>query len=185
MGLYYLQSRYYNPTLGRFLNADALVSTGQGVLGNNMFAYCRNNPVTRVDFSGTWDVDCFDSDGNPITDEKDQWGRSSCGGCGGSSTTGENSGGGNGKGIPQNAYDILNYVKGHNGSPPKGYKGGQVFQNDGRNGGDVLPNKYAPFYEYDIYPKVAGQSRGMERIIIGNGAAWYTCDHYMTFIQME
>ena len=52
MGLYYLQSRYYNPTIGRFLNADALVSTGQGVLGNNMFAYCNNNPVCRYDEYG-------------------------------------------------------------------------------------------------------------------------------------
>ena len=52
MGLYYLQSRYYNPTLGRFLNADALVSTGQGVLGNNMFAYCLNNPIFYTDASG-------------------------------------------------------------------------------------------------------------------------------------
>ena len=31
--LYYLQSRYYNPEIGRFINADALVSTGQGNLG--------------------------------------------------------------------------------------------------------------------------------------------------------
>ena len=44
-GLYYLQSRYYDPEVGRFINADALVSTGQGILGNNMFAYCGNNPV--------------------------------------------------------------------------------------------------------------------------------------------
>ena len=36
--LYYLQSRYYNPNTGRFMNADILVSTGQGLLGNNMFA---------------------------------------------------------------------------------------------------------------------------------------------------
>ena len=36
---YYLQSRYYNPEVGRFLNADALSSTGQGFSGNNMFAY--------------------------------------------------------------------------------------------------------------------------------------------------
>lgn len=35
-GFYYLQSRYYDPELGRFLNADVLVSTGQGLLGNNM-----------------------------------------------------------------------------------------------------------------------------------------------------
>ena len=50
--LYYLQSRYYNPEIGRFINADALVSTGQGLLGNNMFAYCRNNPVIFIDPSG-------------------------------------------------------------------------------------------------------------------------------------
>ena len=44
-GLYYLQSRYYDPETGRFINADEFVSTGQGILGNNMFAYCGNNPV--------------------------------------------------------------------------------------------------------------------------------------------
>ena len=54
-GLYYLQSRYYNPTWGRFINADALVSTGQGMLGNNMFAYCANNPVMGYDPTGYWD----------------------------------------------------------------------------------------------------------------------------------
>ncbi len=52
--LYYLQSRYYNPEWGRFLNADALVSTGQGELGNNMFAYCNNNPVNYCDASGQY-----------------------------------------------------------------------------------------------------------------------------------
>ena len=50
--LYYLQSRYYDPDLGRFLNADAFASTGQGILGNNMFAYCGNNPVSRKDTNG-------------------------------------------------------------------------------------------------------------------------------------
>ena len=51
-GFYYLQSRYYNPEVGRFINADALVATGQGLLGNNMFAYCNNNPVNYIDPSG-------------------------------------------------------------------------------------------------------------------------------------
>ena len=51
-GLYHLQSRYYNPDWGRFISADALVSTGQGLLGNNMFAYCNNNPVNGYDPSG-------------------------------------------------------------------------------------------------------------------------------------
>ena len=50
--LFYLQSRYYNPRIGRFINADALVSTGQGLLGNNMFAYCLNNPVNACDPAG-------------------------------------------------------------------------------------------------------------------------------------
>jgi hypothetical protein len=50
--LYYLQSRYYNPAIGRFINADVLVSSGQGILGNNMFAYCTNNPVGYSDPNG-------------------------------------------------------------------------------------------------------------------------------------
>jgi len=50
--LYYLQSRYYSRTTGRFINADAFTSTGQGLLGNNMFAYCLNNPANGVDPTG-------------------------------------------------------------------------------------------------------------------------------------
>lgn len=49
-GLYYLQSRYYNPKVGRFLNADGQLN--DDVLGNNTFAYCSNNPITRSDDSG-------------------------------------------------------------------------------------------------------------------------------------
>ena len=52
-GLYYLQSRYYDPEVGRFVNADVYVSTGQGILSANMFAYCLNNPITYGDYSGT------------------------------------------------------------------------------------------------------------------------------------
>ena len=68
--LYYLQSRYYDPALGRFISADAFASTGQGILGNNMFAYCRNNPVIRKDASGTDDVRVTDAneDDNPLND---------------------------------------------------------------------------------------------------------------------
>ena len=53
-GLYYLQSRYYDPEMGRFINADAFASTGQGVIGNNMFTYCLNNPVSNTDHAGTY-----------------------------------------------------------------------------------------------------------------------------------
>ena len=54
-GWYYLQSRYYDPSIGRFISADVLLSTGQGVLGHNSFAYCGNNPITRTDaFGYSW-----------------------------------------------------------------------------------------------------------------------------------
>ena len=51
-GLYYLQSRYYDPTTCRFINADSYASTGQGILGCNMFAYCGNNPINCIDQTG-------------------------------------------------------------------------------------------------------------------------------------
>ena len=51
-GWYYLQSRYYNPELGRFISADVYLSTGQGVLGHNAYAYCLNNPVNCLDSAG-------------------------------------------------------------------------------------------------------------------------------------
>ena len=53
-GLYYLGSRYYNPETGRFINADGYVSTGQGILGDNTFAYCQNNPIKYGDTEGTF-----------------------------------------------------------------------------------------------------------------------------------
>ena len=52
-GFYYLQSRYYDPETGRFLNADETVLTGQGITSGNMYAYCGNNPVMRTDPSGS------------------------------------------------------------------------------------------------------------------------------------
>ena len=55
--LYYLNSRYYDPETGRFINADGTVSTEQGILCANMFAYCENNPITRIDSNGRfWNI---------------------------------------------------------------------------------------------------------------------------------
>ena len=65
-GLYYLQSRYYNPKWGRFLNADGYVSTGTGLLGYNMYAYCDNNPVMGYDPTGEWNWGTFLSGANLI-----------------------------------------------------------------------------------------------------------------------
>ncbi len=53
--MYYLQSRYYDPNTGRFINADdtsVLQATQGDLLGANLFAYCGNNPVMNSDPSG-------------------------------------------------------------------------------------------------------------------------------------
>ncbi len=57
-GLYYLQTRYYDPEIGRFLNSDDLEYLGSGAeLSNyNLFAYCNNNPVAGYDPTGTFKI---------------------------------------------------------------------------------------------------------------------------------
>lgn len=51
-GFYYLQSRYYDPTVGRWINVDSILSTEYGLLGYDLFAYCNNDPVNNIDQSG-------------------------------------------------------------------------------------------------------------------------------------
>ncbi len=50
-GLYYLQSRYYDPEVGRFINADSILDN-RHISTLNVYAYCGNNPVNRVDPNG-------------------------------------------------------------------------------------------------------------------------------------
>ena len=51
-GFYYLQSRYYDPAICRFINADSYVSTGEDLRGLNMYAYCMNAPACMIDPDG-------------------------------------------------------------------------------------------------------------------------------------
>lgn len=53
-GWYYLQSRYYNPEWGRFLNADGYLNANGDIIGFNLFAYCSNNPIMGYDPTGEW-----------------------------------------------------------------------------------------------------------------------------------
>ena len=53
-GFYYVSSRYYDPEIGRFINADAAIGQIGNVQGTNMFAYCFNNPVNMSDPTGNW-----------------------------------------------------------------------------------------------------------------------------------
>ncbi len=52
--LYYINSRYYNPEWGRFVNGDMYISTGQGSNGCNMFNYCGNNHINRFENGNSW-----------------------------------------------------------------------------------------------------------------------------------
>ena len=52
-GLYYLNSRYYNPEFGRFISADRFASTDVTMpLSANAYSYCENNPIARKDVDG-------------------------------------------------------------------------------------------------------------------------------------
>ena len=53
-GLYYLQSRYYDPETSRFINSDVYSDSSAGMLAYNLFLYCANNPVSGYDPNGTW-----------------------------------------------------------------------------------------------------------------------------------
>ena len=50
--LYYLNSRYYSPKMGRFINCDVLISSSKTVIGYNLYTCCSNNPVGKLDKYG-------------------------------------------------------------------------------------------------------------------------------------
>ena len=50
--LYYLNSRYYNPVWGRFLNADGIICANGDIFGYNLYVYCNNNPIVNKDENG-------------------------------------------------------------------------------------------------------------------------------------
>lgn len=71
-GLYYLNSRYYDPQTGRFINAEPNVDYGKfddgaGLNGYNVFAYCANNPVMFKDDSREFVVSISIGIGSLIT----------------------------------------------------------------------------------------------------------------------
>lgn len=82
---------------------------------------------------------------------------------------------------PQKAYDLLKRLEARQGIPLPGYVGGRNFQNRERR----LPRGY--YREYDVNPKIRGRARDAERIVIEQrtGKAFYTGDHYRTFIPLN
>ena len=76
---------------------------------------------------------------------------------------------------------MLAEIERRHGEPPPGHVGGRTFQNRERR----LPR--GSYREYDVDPKAPGRSRGAERIVIEqrSGKAYYTRDHYETFVPMN
>ncbi len=83
--------------------------------------------------------------------------------------------------VPPSARDTLKALEARHGDPLPGYAGGRTFQNRER----ALPR--GRYREYDVHPKVPGKNRGAERIVIDQltGKAYYTADHYRSFIPMN
>ncbi len=88
--------------------------------------------------------------------------------------------------IPAAAYETLQYVQKYNRAP-KGYVGGRRFGNyEKRLPGKTVGGARIIYREWDIYPKIPGRNRGAERLVTGSDQrAWYTADHYESFILMR
>lgn len=92
--------------------------------------------------------------------------------------------------FPTAATSVLQHVQ-QTGKAPSGYVGGRNFQNDGRGGGQVLPETDSQgstitYKEFDTKPYQKGLNRGAERIVVGSdGSAYYTSNHYKTFTKMN
>ena len=71
---YYLQSRYYDPTICRFINADGYTSTSQNIVSYNMYTYCGNDPINAIDPSGHIpNRAVMMTDGSTISDYSRAW----------------------------------------------------------------------------------------------------------------
>ncbi|MPR34161.1 hypothetical protein GBK04_12490 [Cytophagaceae bacterium SJW1-29] len=88
--------------------------------------------------------------------------------------------------IPSKVREVLNYVREHDRAPA-GYVGGRPFGNYE----NLLPKTTAQgkpikYREWDVDPKKADQNRGAERLVTGSdGRAWYTRDHYNSFVEVK
>ncbi len=92
-------------------------------------------------------------------------------------------------GAEQKVLTVLAVID-RTGQAPAGYRGGTQFVNDGRGGGEVLPTQDASgnsitYREWDVNP-YTGANRGAERLVTGSdGSAWYTSDHYTSFVRIR
>lgn len=87
---------------------------------------------------------------------------------------------------PSHARETLAYIRQHGYAPP-GYVGGRIFGNyEGQLPRYDAHRKRIEYREWDVRPKAEGRNRGAERLVTGSdGRAWYTADHYRTFLEVR
>jgi guanyl-specific ribonuclease Sa len=92
--------------------------------------------------------------------------------------------------VPRKVLQVLEYVE-KNHHAPDGYEGGRTFLNLGNGGDQSLPNFDAngnsiKYREWDVNSHAPGKNRGAERLVTGSdGRAYYTANHYRTFIRVR
>lgn len=88
--------------------------------------------------------------------------------------------------IPPAARETLAYIRQHGYAAP-GYVGGRVFGNyEGALPRYDARRKRILYREWDVHPMAEHRNRGAERLVTGSdGRAWYTDDHYRTFLEVK
>lgn len=88
--------------------------------------------------------------------------------------------------IPTYVLENLQFIR-SNGHAPEGYVGGREFQNREKRLPQKKPDgKKIRYSEWDVHPKEQGKNRGPERLVTGSDhSAYYTKDHYKTFLKIE
>lgn len=83
--------------------------------------------------------------------------------------------------VPQKVFSVWEEVS-RTGEAPEGFAGGRKFANRER----LLPTT-GSYREYDVDPRPKGGTRNAERLVIDkiSGEAWYTDDHYGSFVKLE
>jgi RHS repeat-associated protein len=210
-GLYYARNRNYSPSLGRWINQDP----AGYINGANTYQFVMSNPVGNVDPMGLagvsddvndegesgswWEAlwsDLFGGElyqGPPIVTPtggvEPPWmqaidaARAERVARGGPCPVYDN------PATPKNARDTLAFID-QTGQAPPGYRGGKPWENDGRQGGQVLPksNSNGPinYREWDVNPYTRGINRGQQRLVTGSdGSAYYTDNHYGSFTRLR
>ena len=88
--------------------------------------------------------------------------------------------------VPAHVRETLAYIRQH-GDTPAGFVGGRVFGNyEGALPRFDARRKRIAYREWDVKPRAEGRIRSAERLVTGSdGRAWYTADHYRSFVELK